>query len=97
LVAKIPKRYLPLSTDGVEIAAAAAAAAASIEGAIIEEARDGLLRTWYEVLQGGSPLRPTSASYLVRSFVSTAFVSAAFDFFTAACFSSALHDSTTFS
>jgi hypothetical protein len=73
LVVKIPRRYVPLSTDGVEIAAAAAAAAAaSIEGAIIEEARDGLLRTWYEVLQGGSPLRPTSASYLVRSFVSTA-------------------------
>jgi hypothetical protein len=72
LVVKIPKRYVPLSTDGVEIAAAAAAAAASIESSIIEEALDGLLHTWYEVLQGGSPLRPTPTSYLVRSFVSTA-------------------------
>jgi hypothetical protein len=71
LVVKIPKRYVPLSTDGVEIAAAAAAAA-SIESSIIEEALDGLLHTWYEVLQGGSPLRPTPTSYLVRSFVSTA-------------------------
>jgi len=70
LVVKIPRRYVPLNTDGVEIAAAAAAA--SIESAIIEEARDGLLHSWYEVLQGGSPLRSTPTSYLLRSFVSTA-------------------------